>query len=151
MTIMLYTGCRRDDVVRLGLQNIKNNWLHYTQAKNEHRNPVAIDIPVHADLAAAIAAANVSGQITFLTTVHGKPFTPAGFGNKFRQWCNEAGLRECSSHGLRKATAARLAESGASSQEIMAITGHRSLSEVERYTKEASKLKLADSAMKKFK
>ena len=143
MTLMLYTGCRREDVVRLGPQHIKNGRLRYTQAKNENRNPVHIDIPVHDDLAEAIDATSPSGHMTFLATVYGKPFTPAGFGNWFRDRCNEARLSQCSSHGLRKATAARLAERGATSQEIMAITGHRSLSEVERYTKAANKKKLA--------
>jgi Protein adenylyltransferase SelO len=38
-----------------------------------------------------------------LVTAHGKPFTPAGFGNWFRDRCNEANLRHCSAHGLRKA------------------------------------------------
>jgi len=76
---------------------------------------------------------------------------PVGFGNKFRELCNAAGLPQCSAHGLRKATATRLAEAGASSQEIMAITGHKSLKEVERYTHAASKPLLASSAMSKLK
>jgi hypothetical protein len=33
----------------------------------------------------------------------------------------------------------------------MAITGHRTLQEVERYTRTANQSKLADSAMAKFK
>ena len=150
MTLMLYTGCRREDVVRLGPQHVKNGRLRYTQAKNEHRYPVLINIPVH-DRLSEVINASPSRHMTFLVTAYGKPFTPAGFGNKFRQWCNEAGLSQCSSHGLRKAIATRLAEHGATSQEIMSITGHRSLSEAERYTKAADKTKLADSAMEKFK
>ena len=150
MTLMLYTGCRREDVVRLGPQHVKNGRLRYTQAKNEHRYPVLINIPVH-DRLSEVINASPSRHMTFLVTAYGKPFTPAGFGNKFRQWCNEAGLSQCSSHGLRKAIATRLAERGATSQEIMSITGHRSLSEAERYTKAADKTKLADSAMEKFK
>ena len=150
MRLMLYTSCRREDVVRLGPQHKKDGWLHFTQAKNENRKPVPINIPVHDALAEAIAKCE-SGHMTFLVTAYGKPFTPEGFGNWFRDRCNEAGLPHCSSHGLRKATATQLAERGASSQEIMSVTGHSSLSEIERYTKAANKTKLADSAMKKFK
>ena len=95
--------------------------------------------------------ATPSNHLTFLTTAHGRSFTPAGFGNKFREWCNEAGLSHCSAHGLRKAAAARLAEHGATAHEIMAITGQRSLEEVERDTRAARQGKLADSAMAKFK
>ena len=74
-----------------------------------------------------------------------------GFGNKFREWCNQAGLRHCSAHGVRKATATRLAERDAPTHEIMAITGHKSLAEVERYTREVDRRKLADSAMARLK
>lgn len=34
-------------------------------------------------------------------------------GNKMREWCDEAGLPQCSAHGLRKAGAAIAAERGA--------------------------------------
>ena len=87
----------------------------------------------------------------FLVTDYGKPFSVAGFGTKFRMWCDQAGLQKCSAHGLRKAAASRLAERGASAHEIMAITGHRSLEEVERYTRAARKAGLADAAMAKLK
>src|SRR5262249_52744526 len=82
-----------------------------------------------------------------LVTEFGRPFTAAGFGNKFREWCNQAGLHHCAAHGLRKATAARLAELGASEREIMAITGHQTSKEVIRYTRAARQRELAESAM----
>jgi hypothetical protein len=41
-------------------------------------------------------------------------------------------------HGLRKVAARDLAEAGCSVHEIMSVTGHKSLAEVERYTKAAS-------------
>jgi len=81
-------------------------------------------------------------------TAHGRPFTPTGFGNKFRDWCNEADLpKRCSSHGLRKAACRRLAEAGCSEHEIASISGHESLAEVRRYTRAASRVKLAKSAI----
>jgi integrase len=150
MELLLYTACRREDAVRLGPQHIRNGRVRFRQAKNEHRNPVDVDIPVHPSLTAAIEATK-SGHLTFLVTDHDRPFTPAGFGNKFRQWCNQAGLPHCSAHGLRKAAASRLAECGATPHEIMAVTGHQSLEEVERYTRAARRSKLADSAMSKLK
>lgn len=150
MNLLLYTACRREDVVRLGPQHLRRGRIQYRQAKNEHRNPIDLDIPVHPDLAKAIAA-TPTRHLTFLVTEYAKPFSVAGFGTKFRSWCDEAGLTGCSAHGLRKATAARLAERGASPHEIMAITGHRSLEEVERYTRAAKKTELANSAMSKLK
>jgi integrase/recombinase XerD len=150
MALLLYTACRREDVVRFGPQHLRNGRLQYRQAKNEHRNPINIDIPAHPELLKVISE-TTTRHLTFLVTEYGKPFSVAGFGGKFRDWCNQAGLPHCSAHGLRKATAARLAERGASPHEIMAITGHQSLEEVERYTRAARKAQLADSAMAKLK
>lgn len=149
LSLLLYTACRREDVVRFGPQHVSGGRLKYTQAKNEHRNPSVLDIPVHPDLQIAIEHTS-SGHLTFLVSEQGRPFTPAGFGNKFRDWCNEAGLPHCTAHGLRKAAAARLAERGATAHEIMAVTGHKTLAEVERYTRDANKAKLADAAMAKL-
>jgi hypothetical protein len=43
----------------------------------------------------------------------------------------------CVPHGLRKAACRRLAEVGATAHQIMAVSGHKSLREVERYTRAA--------------
>ena len=55
-----------------------------------------------------------------------------------------------SAHGLRKATARRLAEIGCSANQIAAITGHASISEVQRYTKAADRKRMAREAMAKL-
>jgi integrase len=107
-------------------------------------------IPIHAKLAAIIAE-TPADNLNLLTTKAGKPFSPAGVGNWFRDRCNEAGLPHCSAHGLRKAAARRLAEAGCTTHEIAAITGHASLSEVQRYTKAADQKRLALAAMEKAK
>jgi hypothetical protein len=52
---------------------------------------------------------------------------------------------------LRKACATSLAEAGASSHEIAAVTGHMNLEEIERYTRAAEKKKMADAAIAKLK
>jgi integrase/recombinase XerD len=150
LDLLLYTGCRREDVVRLGPQHVRNGRIRFRQAKNEHRTAIDIDIPLHPELEATIAA-TPSTHLTFLVTAFGRPFTPAGFGNWFRDACNQANLHHCSAHGLRKATAAALADAGATPHEIAAVTGHMSLEEVERYTRAANKSKLADAAMAKLK
>jgi len=150
LDLLLYTGGRREDAVRLGPQHVRHGRIQFVQAKNEHRTPVSVDIPVHPKLAATIAA-TPSGHLTFLVTEYGKPYTPAGFGNAMRDWCNQANLHHCSAHGLRKACATELAEAGATAHEIASVTGHQSLEEIERYTRDAKRKLLADSAIKKFK
>jgi integrase len=145
LALLLYTGQRRSDVVRMGRQHIdKNGAIRVRQLKTG----AELAIPVHVALGAIIAETPVD-HLTFLTTQFGKPFAAAGFGNWFREQCNLAGLRHCSAHGLRKAAARRLAEAGCTEHEIAAITGHASLREIARYTKAADQARLAVSAMDK--
>jgi len=86
----------------------------------------------------------------FIVTKFGKPFTDAGFGNRFRKWCDEADLAQCSAYGLRKVAAVRLAEAGCSEREIMAITGHRTSRQVAYYTRSVNQKTLSNSAMDKI-
>src|SRR5262245_66667285 len=77
-------------------------------------------------------------------------YTAPGFGNWFREQCDAAGCPDVSAHGLRKATARRLAEIGCTAHQIASITCHASLSEVQRYTKAADRKRMAQEAMKKL-
>jgi integrase len=144
LALLLYTGQRRSDVVRMGRQHIRDGVLQVQQVKTG----AELMIPVHSTLVAIIAE-STAGNMTFLTTQFGKPFTAPGFGNWFREQCDAAGLPHCSAHGLRKAAARRLAEAGCTEHEIASITGHASLREIVRYTKAADQKRLARAAMDK--
>lgn len=148
MMLLYYSAGRREDAVRLGPTHIQSGRLRFRQAKNEHRSPVDIDIPADPRLLEAIEA-TAHGREVFLETQYGEPFTPNGFGNWFRERCKDAGVPG-RAHGLRKAIAARLAESQATPHELMSVTGHKTLEEVERYARAARKPLMADSAMMKL-
>jgi integrase len=93
----------------MGRQHDRDGVLSIRQGKTN----VQIDIPVISELQAVIDATPNNSQLTFLTTESGKSFTAAGFGNWFRDRCNEAGLpKGLSAHGLRKAAATRHANHG---------------------------------------
>lgn len=149
LALALYTGQRRSDVVLFGRQHLQGEWLVFTQQKGKVRNPIRLEIPIIPELRRVIDASN-TGDLTFLVNGYGRAFTNAGFGNRFRKWCDAAGLSECSVHGLRKAAAARLAELGCTEFEIMAITGHQTSKEVTRYTKGASQKVRAQAALRKM-
>jgi integrase len=141
--LLLYSAQRRGDVIRMGRQHIRNGLL----AVRQNKTGTVLQIPVHPALQTIINA-DQGDHLTFLVTSFGKPFTSAGFGNLFRSWCDEAGLpRQLSAHGLRKAACRRLAEAGCSANQIMAISGHRSLSEAEKYVRAADQVRLAQAAM----
>ena len=149
MAIMLYTGQRRSDAIRLGRQHIRDGHLEFTQHKNRARSPISLSIRIHPKLQEIIEA-NPSGNLQFIVTEFGKPFSDAGFGNRFRKWCDEAGLFNCTAHGLRKSSATRLADAGCSELQIMAITGHRTSKQVSVYTRAANRTQLADAAISKI-
>jgi integrase len=142
LALSVYTGQRRSDVVRMGWQHIDGNLLSVTQDKTG----TFLKVPMHPKLVAAI---NIMPRtnFTFLLTESCSPFSAAGFGNWFRDRCNEAGLEHCSAHGLRKACATRLANAGCTPEQIRAITGHKTLSEVARYTKAADQERNAKQDM----
>jgi integrase len=146
LALLMYTGVRRSDVVRLGKQHARDGWLRFKQHKNRNRHPIEVEIPILPELQRVLDA-SPTGDLTYLVTAYGRPFTAAGFGIRFREWCDEAGLPHCSAHGLRKAGAALAAENGATEHQLMAIFGWRTIQEAERYTKAARRKKMAGDAM----
>lgn len=151
ITLLLYTGARRSDIVTFGWSNISGNILSFVPKKTSHTqkdNPKRLLIPVHSKLMARIRNLPKDNP-TFLMTEYGKPMTEAGFTNWFSESASKAKLPANSSpHGLRKAASRRLAEAGCSASQIAAITGHSTLKEVERYTASADQAKLARSAIR---
>ena len=143
MALLLYTAQRRSDVVTMGRQHVRDGMIAVTQQKTK----TPLRIPIHPELRRVLDASEVT-NMTFLVTAFGKPFTPPGFTNWFHDRVKDAGLSgQCSPHGLRKAASRRLAEAGCSANQIMAITGHKSLKEVVVYTAAANQEHLARSAM----
>jgi integrase len=107
LALLIYTGQRRSDVVRMGRQHVQDGVIEVRQVKTKSR----LFIPLHPGLAAAIATE--TDRLTFLVTEPGKPLTPNGFYMRFKGWVEAAGLPVGRSpHGLRKAAARRLAEGG---------------------------------------
>src|SRR5262249_3203215 len=102
MALLLYTAQRRSDIVRIGLQHVGDGAIAVRAQKTSRTTGKTLEVPIHPALAAVLAA-TPSAHLTFLVTDAGAPFTAAGFGNKFREYCDEAGLAQCSAHGLRKA------------------------------------------------
>jgi len=143
LALGLYTAQRRGDVIRIGRQHIRDGVLSVRQEKTGAK----LAIPIHPDLEAIIAATPI-GHLTLLTTVSGKSYGANDFTYQFRTWCNAAGLpKRCVFHGLRKAALTRLAAAGCTVHEIAAISGHKTLSEVQRYTDAADQARLAQAAM----
>lgn len=145
LDILLYTGVRRSDAVLLGRQHLRKGWWRFTTYKGRNTNPVQVEIPCLPVLQTTIDA-SPCGDLTFIVNAYGRPFTAESFGNWFREQCDQAGLKHCSAHGLRKAGAALAAENGATTNQLMSIFGWLTAKEAERYTKAAERKRLAANA-----
>ena len=149
-SLMLYTGASRADAVALGRANLTDDGhITYRRRKTRKRTPVVVHVPVHPDLAAELAEVTHDG-FTFLQTRYGAARTPDGLARRMREWCDSAGLPQCTSHGLRKAITRRLAEAGATGPQIIAVTGHRTIAEAQPYLDAADRKVNAAEGMAKL-
>lgn len=144
--LLLFTAQRSGDVRKMGRQHLRNGYISVVQEKTGE----ALEVPVHPNLQRSLAATPL-GDLTFVVTRDGVPYSAKGFSQWMSECADRAGLqKDRSAHGLRKAAARRLAEAGCSAHMIMAVTGHRSLKEVERYCQAAGQRALATTAMKRI-
>lgn len=124
-------GVRISDVGRIGPQfeNKTRDALSFTETKGgdsksvsdyapEPKHHEAMSIPK--ELRKIIDATTPTGLKTYLISDSGKPYGERHLSRRVRQWCNAAGLKRCTAHGVRKSGATFLAKSGASEREIMA-------------------------------
>jgi integrase len=146
LCLLLFTGVRKGDMVKLGRQHTWRGLLRFVPSKTKHVRMNFSEKPILPPLAKAIEAGPI-GDLTFLVTQYGRPFTAKGFGNWFRRCCNEAGLPHCTAHGLRKAGATILAENGATSPQLMAIYDWSTPAQAEVYIRAADRTRLASQAM----
>lgn len=143
--LALFTGQRRSDVAAM-------TWGDVDPVKRlvrvvQEKTGTKLAVPLHRDLWATLEA-YPRDKIALLATTRGGPYTAESLGNLMADAIRAAGLpKDCKLHGLRKSAGVRLAEVGCSTREIMAVLGHRSLSQAEHYTRHVSQAKLARAAM----
>lgn len=142
LDLLLYTGQRSKDVRTMGRQHINGAFIRVRQSKTA----TELEIPIHPRLAASLATVP-PGQMLFLPTQSGVPYTEKGFYNWMKAAYLKAGVPECSPHGGRKCIATRLADAGCSHAQIMSVTGHKNPKEVETYIRARDQRRLAQAAM----
>ena len=142
--ILLYTGQRGSDARGMVCPDAAGK-VRVVQQKTG----ASLVIACHPNLLVALGAIP-KRHLTMLTTAYGEPFSVKGFGQFMSAAISAAGLpTRCKAHGLRKAAARRLAELGCTPHQIMSVTGHKTLAEVERYTRAAEQERLNQEALAK--
>jgi integrase len=141
--VLLYTAQRVGDVVRMQRSDIRNGVITVVQQKTG----AEVFVPLHPALARSIKAGPSKG-VYLIGDKNGRPINRRTLTVLISAANKTAGLPpECVAHGLRKAALRRLAEHGATSKEMQAISGHKSLAEIERYTQQADQRRLAKAAI----
>lgn len=153
LDLLLYTGVRRSDVVRLGRQHMRRNGelVIRTEKSVNMGSPIEVTITILPPLARSIAATK-TGDLTFLITHRGSAFVKESFGTWFKLACKGAGVDDDgkAAHGLRKVAATRAAEAGATEAELNAMFGWTEGSgEAAHYIRLANRAKLARSGQAK--
>lgn len=146
--LALYTGQRRADLVSALWSDLdlKAGTVRVVQEKTGAR----LVIPIHRELRRALEQWPRL-HATILATPDGRGTSAPAFGNMMADAIDDANLPErCVLHGLRKAAARRLAQAGCTPHEIKAITGHKTLAEVARYTEAVEQEGLAKQAIVKL-
>lgn len=146
--LLLFGGMRRQDMVVLGKQHCKGDVIRYIPQKTIKLRRRMSQKPLLPVLKRIIdSCSDVLGDLTLLVNGFGKPFTPAGFSNWFRDRCDDADLPQCTPHGLKKSGATIAAENGATTRQLMAMFDWDSPQMAEVYTRAAEQKKLAGEAM----
>lgn len=141
--LALYSGQRRSDVASMTWAAYDGEGLAVTQDKTG----APLWIPAHPILK-AILDATPRTSAWILTSAHGARYTRESFGNWMADSIAAAGLPDaCRLHGLRKSAGRCLAEAGATTRMIMAVLGHKTMKEAERYTREVEQRTMARAGM----
>lgn len=144
--LLLYTGQRVGDVAKMNRADVSDGLIHVVQEKTG----AELWVPIHQELQRAMKACPAKG-LTLVGDANGRPIKRAALSALMRSAIKQANLpSQCVSHGLRKASMRRLAESDATANQIASVSGHKTLKEVERYTKAADQKKMARQAMDKL-
>lgn len=142
--VLLYTGLRRGDAVRLGRQHVRHGvatiWTEKTGTE--------VTIPILPVLAATLAV-GPTGDLAFICGERGEPLTKESFGNMFSAACRKAGVNK-SAHGVRKIGATRAAENGATVAELEALFGWSGGQMAALYTRAADRRRLAKASAAKL-
>ncbi len=148
LTMLMFTAGRIGDMRLLGRHNESvRDGIRWLSWQPEKKGSKYVSIPMLEPLFRATRSVKVLGP-TYLLTAYGKPYSGGdSLSARFISWCDQAGLKGRSAHGIRKAAGNLLAQSGATQHQIMAIHGHAEAQTSEIYTRDVARSKMAADAI----
>jgi len=134
------SGRRLTDVVKLRRSDVHDGMIRVTQEKTDE----PLTVPIHPALRRALDADPAKGP-TLIGRFNGAPLSAQGLSRLLQRAAKEARLPV--GPGVPKTLQRKLAESGATTKQMEAISGHTTLKQVERYSARANQKQLAEPAM----
>lgn len=143
--LLLYTGQRRSDVVKMKWSQFDGSVISVKQQKTGE----PLVVPCHTVLRGTLSQTPRQSEY-ILTGERGRPLKAEALSAAFRRRLAKLGVTGYSVHGLRKNAGVALADAGCDVRDIMAILGHRSVGMAMHYTKRADQRRRAHSAIEKW-
>ena len=142
-------GQRRSDVAALKWKHWTGTRFVFVQQKNKSRNPSEVSIPVPQECIPIIEAMRDGRgpEDTIVVGHNGQPMTAENLSDALRHRVRLP--NGMNFHSLRKLRLTELALAGASTFELMSVSGHRSAASLKPYIDMANKATYADSAIQK--
>lgn len=133
-------GVRVSDLRVLGPQHIKNGCLEFRTVKTG----VECILPIPRQMMPMLTS---TGQMAFLLNDWGRPYkSDKSLSQRVAKWFRQAGVEEITAHSVRKWLATRMANNGATEQQLVAYFGWSDPKEARPYTHSVNKAKLAADA-----
>ncbi len=147
IALSAYAGLREGDALRLPWSARQNGWINTNQGKTGE----PVWVPEHSRLTEILNDTPRLGTVIVIGDRR-KPYTEDGFRTMFTRLREELlAARKVGQgltfHGLRHTFATWIADEGATDEEVQSVTGHKSRSMVEVYTREADQKRRAKRAM----
>lgn len=143
--LALWLGNRRSDVARVRWSwfDFRRNTVTFETKKGEKQ----LVLPLTPMLREILEPLD-RGTDYVLITAYGKPFSEKSLTGRMADWTASAGMPPgCTMHGLRKTLGKMLAETGASTRQLMETLGHDDIAHAELYSRAAEQERLARDGM----
>jgi integrase len=150
--LALYIAQRQSDVICIKWDQYDGEYIDLTPQKTENAWEFTPKIPVHPALKKYLDTLPCEEGKTIVQTEGGGMYTEDGFRTMVRKVLEAAGLLGIGLtwHGLRHTAGKRLAEAGATTEQIKALLLHKTDRAAAIYTKGADQVIRADAAMAKL-
>lgn len=143
--LALWLGNRRSDIARLRWEWF--DFLTGTVTIQQKKGGKTLVLPMTPMLREILAPLERKSEFV-LVTAYGQPFSEKSLTGRMADWTHSSGMpKGCTIHGLRKSLGKMLAETGATTRQLMGTLGHDNIEHAELYSREAEQARLARVAM----